>query len=93
MISSSSTLASSHPATSWNVTFGVSPVSSFALDFPKAKARFPPCCTCRKKNTQSPMRMNHGSRLIRSVPKPVFGSFAEIGTFRSSKRWRKSSES
>ena len=41
MISCSSTFASSAPATSANVTFGVSPVSSFALDFPNEKAREP----------------------------------------------------
>ena len=38
MISCSSTFASSHPATSANVTLGVSPASSFALDLPNENA-------------------------------------------------------
>ena len=38
MISCSSTLASSAPATSANVTLGVSPVSSFAFDLPNENA-------------------------------------------------------
>ena len=42
IISSSSALASSHPATSWNVTLGVSPVRSLAFDLPKENARLPP---------------------------------------------------
>lgn len=41
MISCSSTLASSAPATSAKVSLGVSPVRSLAFDFPKEKARFP----------------------------------------------------
>ncbi len=60
MISSSSSLASSPPATSAKVTFGVSPDSSFALDFPKLKARDPPLCICRKRKTQRPMISSHG---------------------------------
>ena len=42
MISCSSTLASSAPATSAKVILGVSPASSLALDFPNANARLPP---------------------------------------------------
>src|SRR5437660_582099 len=48
MISSSSCFASSQPATSAKVILGVSPESSFALDFPKAKARCPPASAAPK---------------------------------------------
>ncbi len=47
MISCSSSLASSTPATSLNVTFFCVGVSSFARDFPKESALFPPACICR----------------------------------------------
>ena len=47
MISWSSTLASSTPATSLNVTFFCVGVSSFARDLPKESALFPPACICR----------------------------------------------
>ncbi len=86
MISSSSTLASSQPATSWNVTLGVSPESSFAFDLPNAKARLPPCWTCRKKKIHSAIRITHGRNWNRSVPNEGFGSLAEIGTSCSSSR-------
>lgn len=44
MISWSSSTASSEPATSANVVFGVSLVMSLALDFPKFMTREPPPC-------------------------------------------------
>lgn len=44
LISSSSSTASSDPATSANVVFGVSLVISFALDFPNCMTREPPPC-------------------------------------------------
>ena len=50
MTSCSSTFASSAPATSAKVIFGVSPVSSFAFDLPNENARLPPACICRKMN-------------------------------------------
>ena len=50
MISWSSCLASSAPATSANVTLGVSPVSSFAFDLPNENALLPPACIWRKRN-------------------------------------------
>ena len=49
MISWSSCFASSAPATSANVTFGVSPVSSFALDLPNENAFAPPDCIWRNR--------------------------------------------
>ena len=60
MISCSSSLASSTPATSLNVTFFCEP-SSFALDLPKESALLPPLCICRMKKTQKPMRSRKGA--------------------------------
>ena len=65
MISWSSTLASSQPATSANVTLGVSPVSSFALDLPNENALFPPACIWRSRKTQNPMRSRYGRKLMK----------------------------
>ena len=53
MISWSSSIASSAPATSANVVFGVSLVMSFAFDLPKFITREPPPCiwfSRKKKN-------------------------------------------
>ena len=55
MISFRSSFASSAPATSANVTFGVSPLSSLAFDLPKLNARDPPDCIWRKKKNHRPM--------------------------------------
>ena len=52
MISCSSTLASSTPATSLKVTFFCVGVSSFARDLPKESALFPPACICRMMTNQ-----------------------------------------
>jgi hypothetical protein len=54
MISWSSSLASSAPATSAKVTFGVSPDSTLALDFPNWNARDPPPCIWRSMKIQIP---------------------------------------
>ena len=67
MISWSSTLASSAPATSSNVTLGVSPVSSFAFDLPKLKAFAPPACIERNRKNQIPKIRRYGNRLMRIV--------------------------
>ena len=60
MISCSSTFASSQPATSANVTLGVSPVSSFAFDLPNENAFAPPACICWKRKIQKPMSRKSG---------------------------------
>ena len=62
MISCSSSLASSTPATSLNVTFFCWLASSFALDLPKERALFPPLCICLMKKTQKPMRSRKGAQ-------------------------------
>ncbi len=80
MISSSSCFASSQPATSAKVTFGVSPVSSLALDFPKAKARLPPCCICRSMKIIRPAINRSGHRFIRNRPIDCLGSLARTST-------------
>ena len=80
MISSSSCLASSHPATSAKVIFGVSPASSFALDLPKANARFPPCCIWRSMKMMRPRMNRYGRKLKRNTPNDCFSSRARTST-------------
>ena len=64
MISFSSSLASSTPATSLKVTFFCCIESSRARLLPNDNALFPPDCICRmKKNQMAPSRTN-GPRLI-----------------------------
>ena len=70
MISSSSTLASSAPATSLKSTWGMSGVIMRALERPNWKARFPPDCIARKIHTQKAMKRNTGRIEIMSVPQP-----------------------
>ncbi len=81
MISCSSTFASSHPATSLNVTFFWFGVSSFARDLPKESALFPPICICRMITTQITMRTIRGAQ-ERSMAVKVesFGSSALMRT-------------
>ena len=66
MISSSSSTASSAPATSANVVFGVSLVISFALDLPNCMTRPPPPCIWLKKNRMRKARMRIGRKLMNS---------------------------
>ncbi len=80
MISCSSTLASSAPATSAKVILGVSPVSSFALDLPKENARLPPACSWRRRKSQSPMITIQGRAATMKLAIPTLGSLAEMGT-------------
>src|SRR5213080_2206933 len=80
MISSSSCFASSAPATSANVTLGVSPAKSFAFDLPNANARFPPCCICRTMKISRPMMNRYGRKLKRNTPKDCFSSRARTST-------------
>ena len=58
LISWSSSMASSAPATSANVVLGVSLVTSLALDLPKFITREPPPCICdsMKKNSRKMIR-------------------------------------
>ena len=72
MISCSSSLASSTPATSLKVTFFCWLASSLALDLPKESALLPPLCICRMKKTQKPTSRANGAtdtnRLIQAGP-------------------------
>ena len=62
MISLSSSTASSSPATSANVVWGMSLVNSTARDLPTPNSPpLPPCIRDMKKNS-SPNRMSMGSR-------------------------------
>src|SRR3990172_11807582 len=56
IISCTSSLASSIPATSAKVTFLRSSVSNFALLLPKDNALFPPICVCLIKNIHTPTK-------------------------------------
>ncbi len=80
MISWSSSLASSAPATSANVTLGVSGLMSLALERPNWKARLPPPCMVRKIQSQKAMNSSHGSAPRRNVPQPAWGSSASMMT-------------
>ena len=60
MISSSSSFASSTPATSLKVTFFCELDDSFALLLPNDSALLPPLCICRMKKTQNPMMSRNG---------------------------------
>ena len=55
MISWSSSLASSTPATSLKVTFFCELDDSFALLLPNDSALLPPLCICRMKKIQNPI--------------------------------------
>jgi hypothetical protein len=63
LISSSSSRASSAPATSAKVVFGVSLVMSFALDLPKFITRDPPPCIWFMMNKKMRTMTTMGSRL------------------------------
>ena len=67
MISSSSSLASSMPATSSNVTFSPDSDISLARLLPKDKALPPPLCIWRMKNIQTPIRSSMGNQEIKTV--------------------------
>ena len=71
LISSSSSIASSHPATSRNVVFGVSLLAILAFDLPNCMTRLPPPWTelSRKKNS-TPMMMNGISVPSSELKKP-----------------------
>ncbi len=91
IVSCSSSFASSHPATSAKVTFGVSPDSSFAFDLPNEKARAPPACIWRSQNTIKPKRNIQGSAPASRPHQFGRASSAPIVTPLSSSRSSKSS--
>ena len=67
LISCSSSTASSAPATSANVVFGVSLVTCLALDLPKAMTpRPPPCMELNSQNSRS-SRIRNGRKLTRRL--------------------------
>ena len=66
MISSTSSLASSMPATSANVTLFWCSVSSFAFDLPKLIALPPPACSWRMKKKKMTTSSSIGSHETRS---------------------------
>ena len=61
MISRSSSLASSTPATSWNVTLFCFSEISRARALPKDSALAPPPCIWRMKKIQTPMKSSIGT--------------------------------
>ncbi len=65
MISSTSSLASSMPATSANVTFFWFSESSLALDLPKLMALPPPTWSCRMKRRKTTATTRIGSQVMR----------------------------
>ena len=92
MISIKSIFASSAPATSANVTFGVSPASNLALDFPNENALFPPACIWRKIKNQIAINTIHGRNCTSSTMKLARSSCAVMRTFFSRKRSSSRSE-
>ncbi len=74
MISSSSSFASSTPATSSNVTLCWFSVRSFARLLPKDMALPPPTCIWRMKNTHRPIKRIIGNQLTRSTYQKGSGS-------------------
>ncbi len=71
LISSNSSMASSQPATSLKVVFGVSLLATFALDLPNCMTRLPPPWTeLSRKKKRTPMMMNGISVPSREVKKP-----------------------
>ncbi len=65
MISSSSSFASSMPATSAKVTLFCDSLSRRARDLPKLIALPPPACIWRMKKIHSPMISSSGNHMIR----------------------------
>ena len=69
MISWSSSLASSTPATSLNVTFFCALDDSFALLLPNDSALFPPLCICRMMKIQKPIISRIGAQVEERRPR------------------------
>ena len=84
MISWSSSLASSTPATSLNVTFFCVLEDSLARLLPNDSALLPPLCICRMMKIQKPIIRRIGAQAYSSVAHGlVVGSLAVISTLRS----------
>ena len=73
MISCSSSLASSTPATSLKVTFFCWLARSLALDLPKESALLPPLCIWRMKKIQKPISSRKGAQEM--------SMFAQVGVW------------
>src|SRR5687768_923766 len=87
MISCSSLLASSAPATSRNVTFFCADEDSFALLLPNDNALLPPLWTWRMKKIQNPISRRIGAHdNSRAAHGDAVGSLAETITFFSIRR-------
>ena len=87
MISCSSSLGSSTPATSLNVTFFWLLEDSFARLLPNESALFPPLWTCRMKKIQNPMMSRIGAHEYSRVAQGLeAASLAVIATSRSTRR-------
>ena len=80
MISFSSSLASSTPATSLNVTFFCCMESSRARLLPNDKALLPPVCICRIMKNHSAASSASGARLTIQVQLPLLTSRTEMVT-------------
>ncbi len=97
LISRSSSTASSAPATSAKVTFGMSLVTSFALLRPNCMMRLPPPFIWVSRNQNSPTSRTTGSSVSSSVEmmeprgfsslKPSGGGLASSRSTMSSPRW------
>src|SRR5688500_6370482 len=87
MISWSSSLASSTPDTSRNVTFFCADEESLALLLPNDSALLPPLWTCRMKKTQKPIIRSIGAQYDSTVTHgEAEGSFACTMMLRSMSR-------
>ena len=71
LISCSSCTASSAPATSAKVVFGVSFATSLAFDLPKLSTRLPPPCICDMNSSSRITSTAIGSRLIRKLSRTL----------------------
>ena len=78
MISWSSSTASSAPATSAKLTFGVSLVASLARDLPNCITREPPPCAWLMRNQKRPTRSSTGKKLMKMVQKALSPSFLSL---------------
>ncbi len=67
MISSSSSLASSMPATSLNVTFCVFSLNSLARLLPNDMALPPPICIWRMKKIHTPINSRTGNHWMKAI--------------------------
>jgi hypothetical protein len=80
MISCSSSLASSTPATSLNVTFLPDEDVSLARDLPNESARLPPDCIWRMKKIHTPRNSTIGAQVSNIVSVEPFSGFSAVTT-------------